>query len=78
MQKWCGWHLVAYSDYHIRNESIPNKSLEYRELESGSIYVDCKTWTFGEIAKIKLKPVQQENFIQPIKFSVSKADTGSG
>ena len=59
------------SDYHIRNESIPNKSLEYRELESGSsIYVDCKTWTFGEIAKIKLKPVQQENFIQPIKFSV--------
>ena len=59
------------SDYHIRNESIPNKSLEYRELESGSsIYVDCKTWTFGETAKIKLKPVQQENSIQPIKFSV--------
>ena len=59
------------SDYHIRNESIPNKSLEYRELESGSsIFVDCKTWTFGETAKIKLKPVQQENSIQPIKFSV--------
>ena len=59
------------SDYHIRNESIPNKSLEYRDLESGSsIYVDCKTWTFGETVKIKLKPVQQENSIQPIKFSV--------
>ena len=32
--------------------------------------MDCKTWTFGETAKIKLKPVQEENFIQPIKFSV--------
>jgi len=59
------------SDYHIRNESIPNKSLEYRELESGSrIYVDCNSWTFGETAKIKLRPLQENNSIQPIKFTV--------
>ena len=59
------------SDFHVPHTSVPQKSLEYRELNSGSsIFVDCKHWEFGKTGKLKLRLRPGVNPTDSIKFTV--------